>query len=298
MAPSPIGSGPVTGRARWEYQQPPRGKEHRPANHRLRDMRPIHRLITLGATLALLGVPAIALAAAPPQYVTSSPGNDAEVSSPPSSVSITFDQPLDPSSAITGIEDHCGHEVSEGSTQVTGNQMQISMDSEAEGMYHVSYFVKGVGGVTGQQQGTFTFTVTEGPSCGKPAHDHMHMHMGHHHGHHNMNHHHMHMGHNRHMHMGHHSMHMSHGTHMGGHDMSHMSMGGSDHSTHSDDMDGMDMGHHHTTHEVPPLGITSTGANGDPGLDRAGMAALLTAVLLALGLGTVGGTVLRVSEPS
>jgi hypothetical protein len=67
-------------------------------------------------------------------------------------------------------------------------------------------------------------------------------------------------------------------------------------------MGGMHMGGHstHTDHHesIEPLGITSTGTNGDAGLDRAGMATLLTAVLLALGLGAVGGTVLRISEPS
>lgn len=263
-------------------------------------MRTFYRLVTLGAALALFGGPGLALAAAPPQYVTSSPANDEKVSSPPSSVSITFDQPLDSSSQITSIEDHCGHEVSTGSSSATANRLQMSMDSDAEGMYHVSYFVKGVGGVTGQQQGTVTFTVTDGPSCGKDHMGHMPgMHMGHHHGHHhkmNMHdHHHMNMGKHSHMDMDHGSS----GMHMG-HDMSNMDMGGHSGDSHSmDDMPGMHMNHeHHTTRDLLPLGITSTGANGDPGLDRAGMATMLGAVLLALGLGTVGGTVLRASEQS
>ncbi|HET7481930.1 MAG TPA: copper resistance protein CopC [Actinomycetota bacterium] len=267
-------------------------------------MRSTRWLVLLGAAILVIAGSGAALAAAPPRYLSSSPGDGQEVSSPPSSVSITFDQPLDSSSEITAIEDHCGNRVDDGSTQVTGNQMSIGMDSEAAGTYHVMYFVRGVGGVTGQQQGMFMFTVTDGPSCGDSAHHHGGMggmHMGGH-------------GHGHGGHGGDHKMHMGNGSGMHDMHMGDMSMGGHEGGVHHDmtmgghthemDMGNMgDMGGHHSMHhehptDLEPLGITSTGGNGDVGLDRAGMATLLTAVLLALALGAVGGTVLRFAEQS
>ena len=108
---------------------------------------------------------------APPSKIDSEPAEGAELHQAPDKVSITFDQPLDPSSQIS-VENHCGARADDRHTRVTGNSMEVDLGSDFAGTYHVSYFAKGVGGVTGQQSGAFTFSVHMGPSCDGKDHDH------------------------------------------------------------------------------------------------------------------------------
>jgi methionine-rich copper-binding protein CopC len=127
----------------------------------------------LGALLLVLAGAFIAPASAAPSKVDSSPQDGEELHEAPERVSISFDQPLDPESYIE-VTNHCDERVDEQPTQVEGTEMSVPVTGNWAGMYHVTYVAKGIGGVTGQQTGTFTFTVHAGEACdgGEGGHHH------------------------------------------------------------------------------------------------------------------------------
>jgi methionine-rich copper-binding protein CopC len=126
------------------------------------------------AALLVLAVAApAAYAAAPPAYQSSEPSDGDTMHEPPDRVEATFDQPLDPSSALM-VTDACGHRIDDRTTEVSGNSMSVGLEEKPSGEYTVTYLARGIAGVTGATQGRFTFTAHAGKSCGPGAakHDH------------------------------------------------------------------------------------------------------------------------------
>jgi methionine-rich copper-binding protein CopC len=242
--------------------------------------------------IATLGVaPAVAAAQAPPAYVSSEPSRDEEVHEAPATVTIDFDQPLDPSSFIE-IEDHCGRRVDDGNTSVTGNQMEVALSKKPAGMYHVTYFAKGIAGVTGQSTGIFMFTAHAGPSCGEgAAHHHHNGNTGNHSGHGR------HSGHQGSGHTGHEAA----GHHAAGHGGLHSAAGHHQHSGTGDHEGHGAEGHEgehsgHAGHTTEPnIRNIFASDNGGPSL-RVDRAAVLLSLGLSALLGLLGGWILRLSS--
>ncbi|MDQ3877781.1 MAG: copper resistance protein CopC [Actinomycetota bacterium] len=105
-----------------------------------------------------------------PMYITSDPQAGATVSSA-SRVTVTFNQPLDASSTLK-VLDHCGDRVDAGRAQITANQISISIEEPMapSGKYIVLYTAVGLQGLTGRTINGFTFTATDGMSCGMMTH--------------------------------------------------------------------------------------------------------------------------------
>ncbi|MFN2594029.1 MAG: copper resistance protein CopC [Actinomycetota bacterium] len=101
-----------------------------------------------------------------PMYVTSDPQSGSTVSSAPSTVTVTFSQPLDSSSKLRVI-DHCGERVDTGGSRINLNQISVSLHQmEPSGKFIVLYTAVGPQGLTGATTNGFTFTATSGMACG------------------------------------------------------------------------------------------------------------------------------------
>jgi methionine-rich copper-binding protein CopC len=110
--------------------------------------------------------PAAATEAMSPGYVSSSPSDGEMLDEAPERVEITFDEPLDETSSVK-VSDECGRQVDDGNVDVEANTMSVGIALKPIGEYRVDYFSRGLGGVTGQESGTFDFMVHSGPSCGR-----------------------------------------------------------------------------------------------------------------------------------
>lgn len=117
---------------------------------------------------AMLVAPAAAgpAGAMAPGYVSSEPSDGEMMEQAPDRVEVTFDEPLDPSSQLK-VTDECGRRVDDREVEVQANTMSVGIALKPIGEYKVFYFVKGIGGLTGQESGSFDFMVHSGPSCGK-----------------------------------------------------------------------------------------------------------------------------------
>jgi methionine-rich copper-binding protein CopC len=116
------------------------------------------------AGASVIAIQAQDAAAAAPDYLSSEPENGAMLEEAPSEVSVTFDEPIDPDSSLS-VSDECGRKLDDGNVQVNPNSMSVGIALKPSGTYTVTYFVKGLGGVTGQQTGTFSFMVHSGQAC-------------------------------------------------------------------------------------------------------------------------------------
>ena len=254
------------------------------------------RLVTSGAAallLVLIAAPAAAQVA--PQYVSSTPEDGETVHQAPARVEVEFDQPLDDSSSLA-VTDECDRQLDDGSTEVDGNTMSIEIVETPAGDYHVEYIARGVEGVTGENEGHFTFTVHAGESCDGKKH-------GHH-------------GNGGKKNDGHGGHEREGGKHSGKHDdmdhddMDHEDMDHDEHAavTHEGDHrggsgHGKDHGKHDkhadgknddptATGEIPGITSSDTARNL---LARADSAALIASLLLCALVGILGGVILRTS---
>jgi methionine-rich copper-binding protein CopC len=258
----------------------------------------------LAAFLLVLAGAFVAPASAAPSKLDSSPQDGEELHQAPEQVSISFDQPLDPDSYIE-VTNHCDERVDEQPTEVEGTEMSVPVTGDWAGMYHVTYFSKGIGGVTGQQTGTFTFTVHAGASCdgGKGGHEHGgsggHEGGGHEGGGHNNGE----QGHSSGAHEG--AAHRSsthpstHGTHSstGMAHTEHTASSGEVHGDHAE-MDHSEMDHsEHSAGDKDATDHIRSAPTNSSGSGPGNEAVVLSLSLCAL-LGVLGGAVLRFSAPS
>ena len=269
--------------------------------------------LALGAAPVLVAMPAGAAGPESPRYVTSDPGDGAEVDSAPSRVTVTFSEPLDSSSTLH-VYDECGTAVDAGDTQVLGSRMDVGIARSPSGHYTAVYLAKGFGGATGETKDDFSFHVASGSPCGGASAHHHHGggeegHGGHEGGHDDHSGHEgSHSGHSGTSHEGHSghegTSHSGHETHAG-HDAH-----GAGHTDHA-------AGEHHHHGGVGLPGVTDLtgkgsgdGEDGDAGRGlvpprlaagggAGGLAPTGRSVLIALGLsmalGALGGWVLRAS---
>ncbi|MGH2736494.1 MAG: copper resistance CopC family protein, partial [Actinomycetota bacterium] len=121
-------------------------------------------------SLALVAVAWLALPAAAqeaeeaPEMTGSEPQDGAFLHEPPEDVTITFSEPLDPSSTLA-VFDECGRQVDAGDTTVTLNELHVSIALKPSGVYVARYTAVGVGEVTGTTEGQISFEVHFGPDC-------------------------------------------------------------------------------------------------------------------------------------
>jgi methionine-rich copper-binding protein CopC len=238
-----------------------------------------------------------------PEYESSEPAEGAMLHEPPTQVKITFSEPLDSSSTMM-VHDECGRQIDNGNVQVVGTDMTVGIAKTPAGSYTVMYSAVGFGGITGTTDDEFSFMVHSGPACDGSG-------SSHHHGGHSGSH----EGHGEHQGHGQHSGHDmgdmdhsgGHSAHDGGSGMDHMDMGHMD-MDHMD-MGHMDMGHsdrsggHRGGHARKQHHQDSSVADGDtfaadpltPVPLEPNSQAVLSALLMSLGLGVLGGWYLRTS---
>ena len=249
--------------------------------------------------LALASMPAAAQARLAPQYVSSEPSDGEELHKAPDNVSIEFSEPLDQSSRIV-VTDECGRRVDDGSTEVFANTMEVGLESKARGHYEVAWLAVGLGGVSGRTAGDLEFHVHMGEACGDDAGP---GHGGHGPGHggpgengkHEDKHQQGHKG-SRHDPTGH----DQHTTQTSTHDGHGQDAGG--HARHDASMGKHDAGEHdrHTDHAGQDAGPDSRPLEdaGPARFPAADAAAAITGLILAVGLGLLGGWYLRISAPA
>lgn len=272
--------------------------------------------LSLGLAPAVLVVPAGAAGPESPRYVTSDPGDGAEVDSAPSRVTVTFSEPLDSSSTLR-VYDECGDAVDAGDTQVLGSRMDVGIARSPSGHYTAVYVAKGFGGATGETKDDFSFHVTSGTPCDGASGHHHHDgggegHEGHEGGHEGHSGHdgghseHSGTGHDEHSgHGGGHSGHANHAGHDG-------HAGHAGHEGHTAGHEGHAPGEHHHHGGIGLPGVTDLTGKGGGGkrsggglvpprlaAGKGGLAPTGSSVLIALGLsmalGALGGWVLRAS---
>jgi methionine-rich copper-binding protein CopC len=247
----------------------------------------------------LVAAPAVASRIAP-EYQNSEPSAGGTVHEPPDRIEITFSEPLDPGSSMT-VTDACDRRVDDGATEVSGSTMSIGLEDKPAGRYLVGYVARGIGGLTGETEDSFTFTAHAGAPCGPGAGGHG-GHGGHGNGHGNGN-----GGHNG----NHGGSHHSGGSHAGGDHaagshsgsdhsgMDHSTMGTSAHTDHGSTEHDSHEGDHHSGsgHDAvasgPEIdGITSSDTQRGL-LTRADSTTLMISLALCAALGILGGVVLR-----
>lgn len=118
----------------------------------------------------LVAAPAMASRIAP-EYQSSEPSDGAAMHEAPDEVEVTFSEPLDPGSSVT-VSDACDNQVDDGATQVSGTTMSVGLEEKPSGRYLVEYVARGIGGLTGETEGSFSFIAHGGPACdgGKAGH--------------------------------------------------------------------------------------------------------------------------------
>jgi methionine-rich copper-binding protein CopC len=88
-----------------------------------------------------------------------SPAVGSEVSGPPTSISLTYTEPVEPLFSTVHVTDAAGGRVDEGkpATQDDGRILQVALKSLPPGVYTVEWHVTSVD--THKTEGHFTFTV-------------------------------------------------------------------------------------------------------------------------------------------
>ncbi len=132
-------------------------------------MRLIRWLSVLVALVAALWGVSTALAHA--HYVSSDPGNGATVATPPTSVTVTFDDDLDPAATTITVLGPSGQTVSAGQTQISTSAPKVAtvaISPAGDGTYTVKWHAvsdddKAV------TEGTFTFAVGSGGTANQVA---------------------------------------------------------------------------------------------------------------------------------
>jgi methionine-rich copper-binding protein CopC len=260
----------------------------------------MRRIVVVGClAFVLASVPAVAaLAQAAPQMTASDPEDGAQLHEAPDTVSATFNEPLDESSKMV-VEDHCGNRLDDGNVTVSVNELSVGIAKKPAGHYIVTFAATGVGGVTGNTNGTFSFEVHAGTECTGGSGHHHHGGTGSEHTGHN--------GHTGSQHEGHEGHGASH-EHAGGHTehSGHLAGEHADHAEHAEHADHTDAEHHHEDasavaaeqlKEQKEARVTQIASGDSP---YPGLGPNSEAVLMSLGLaaafGLLGGWVLRVSS--
>lgn len=252
---------------------------------------PLKVASTIGAVVALTALWA-GPASAAPTYVSSEPADGERVHKAPEEVSVTFSEPLDPSSTLE-VRDDCGRRADDEDVRVENNTMTVGMAVAYSGTYTVLYEAVGLAGLTGTTEDDFNFTVHMGPGCDGSA-----------------------GGHGGHGDEGggteHGDGHQGGGQHEGGRG----EHAGGEHVTH-EAAPGHGGGHgdHHGEHDTqkatqgtdqsddsaPGPSVAAAGEQPTTAADRAAppsASVAIVALALAAVVGVVGGWVLRVSAPS
>jgi methionine-rich copper-binding protein CopC len=255
----------------------------------------------LACLLALVVVFALPAASAQlaPEYQESDPNAGASLASAPSSVSITFNEPLDDGSTMS-VHNSCGKAVDGGNVSINLNEMSVAVtEGHYSGTYKVKYSAVGLGEVTGTTEGDFTFDVAEGHPC-KKHHDHDPKKHDEHdpkkHDDHDKKHEHDDEDHENHEGMGHDDDHIGSG-HSGTTHTDHSSMSGSAHTDHNGpaghEGHSQKDGSEHVKHgSGRPAGDIA--APPIPELPADGQAVLVALALCAV-MGVIGGVFLRTS---
>jgi methionine-rich copper-binding protein CopC len=99
-----------------------------------------------------------------PARTDSEPPDGAFLHEPPDDVTVTFSEPLDPSSSLA-VFDECGRQIDAGDSTATGTDLHVSIAEQPAGVYVARYTATGIGGITGTTEGEISFEVHFGPAC-------------------------------------------------------------------------------------------------------------------------------------
>lgn len=132
-------------------------------------------MLSVLAALAIglcMAAPAVAQEAGP-AFEDSGPDQGDLEHQAPREIFIQFSEPLDPSSSAQ-VYDECGRRLDDGEADVRGDTLWAQIALRPSGRYLVVYSATGGGIEPGTTDGSFTFRVHFGPSCGgepKPGGD-------------------------------------------------------------------------------------------------------------------------------
>ena len=264
----------------------------------------MRRLLVATATAILFAVVAAPPAFAAPSVTSSDPADGAEEHEAPETISITFDQPLDPETALIKVVDECGRQIDAENTTVQLNEMSVDLAKKPSGVYKAFYYAEAPAGVTGSASGSISFTVHFGPACGPDAKAHHHGGGENEHEGHGGNGHEGHKGGSGHD--GHNGTDSTHGssTHTTHNSTSsthsdHTMAAGSDHSDHQQGSGK----HHHNSKGGNNPNLSASGGNnpapraaGDDPIGLSDGQAVLVSLAACLVLGVVGGWMIRTTQ--
>jgi methionine-rich copper-binding protein CopC len=128
-------------------------------------MRYSRLLFALLLAVAVVAAPAAAARRVAPEYVSSEPADGATLHESPEEVVVRFSEPLDGSSTLE-VRDACGNRIDSRAVRISLNEMRIGIAKKRAGVHKVSYEAVGLAGLTGTTEGSFSYTVHSGPSCG------------------------------------------------------------------------------------------------------------------------------------
>lgn len=108
-----------------------------------------------------------------PTVRSADPPPGSQMHKAPAEVTLTFSEPLDPSSTMS-VRDSCKQQIDNGAVVINLTEMRVGIQDTPSGVYKVAFTAVGVGGVTGETSDSYTFTVHGGKPCGSmpPGHDH------------------------------------------------------------------------------------------------------------------------------
>ncbi|HVF53649.1 MAG TPA: copper resistance protein CopC [Actinomycetota bacterium] len=126
-------------------------------------------LVPLWASGHAAAAPASPTAA--PERTGSDPAPDSHVAAPPTEVSITFSEPVDPSSGMQVVNE-CGERIDDRAVTVELMTMRVGISDGPSGHYVVEYLARSLNGLTGDSRGKFHFIVDSGTPCAGGHGDH------------------------------------------------------------------------------------------------------------------------------
>jgi len=108
-----------------------------------------------------------------PEFESSEPRSASILREAPRFVTIRFSAALAGSSTIE-VVDQCGRRVDSGDTRVSDDEMTVSLVGRPSGHYIASYFARGAIEGSGSTSGEISFHANEGPDCGGKGAGHNH----------------------------------------------------------------------------------------------------------------------------
>ncbi|MEA2446786.1 MAG: CopC domain [Actinomycetota bacterium] len=132
------------------------------------NLKGMNRGLTAAIALSLLLVGSAARAGSPtsPVLLSADPPDGAKLDRAPSTVTLSFSEPIDAHYSHLEVYDSCGNNVDVGHFTADLNKLSVKLEKKPSGRYSVFYVANATPkGATGETTGTLKFTVKKGRPC-------------------------------------------------------------------------------------------------------------------------------------